>query len=234
MPGNRAASLSRCSASGSTTRKSRAAAPRAEQPPMSAVAMLPPPMNVSSCPSLERVARVAVASPRAEDRGARRARASRPRRSRPRGRPTCPSTACRRQARGAAARRSTRAARGTARAARAVSAVGSGMPMIPRSRSRGSAATACASATRLGRRDAALRRLAADVDLHADVERRQRRPAARADSRSRDLHPVDALHPVETSPRPAAPCCSAAGRSGATRCRRGRRARAIFAAASCT
>ena len=71
---------------------------------------------------------------------------------------------------------------------------------------------------RLRRRDAALRRLAADVDLDADVERRQRRRGRAADSARRDLRPVDGLHPVEALRRRASPCCSAAGRSGATRC----------------
>jgi hypothetical protein len=44
-PAKRASSRARCSASGSTTRRSVTFAPRATRPPASAVAMLPPPMK---------------------------------------------------------------------------------------------------------------------------------------------------------------------------------------------
>lgn len=49
---------------------------------------------------------------------------------------------------------------------------------------------------RIRRRDAALRRLAADVHLHADVQRRQVRGALLGQA-LRDLQPVDRMHPVE-------------------------------------
>ena len=67
-------------------------------------------------------------------------------------------------------------------------------------------------------------RLAADVDLQADVERRQRRRPLRAQPLG-ELEPVDRVHPVEVARRRRASCCSAAARSGATRsARAGRRA----------
>ena len=72
--------------------------------------------------------------------------ASRLRRSRPRGRRSCPSTGCRAPGPAPAARRSSsRSARCGTRCA-AKSPAGSGIAISPRSASRGSAATACASA----------------------------------------------------------------------------------------
>ena len=83
------------------------------------------------------------------------------------------------------------------------------------------AAASAATARRQRRRpragaSAALARLAADVDLQADLQRRQRRRPLRAQPLG-ELQPVDRVHPVEVLGDDAASCCSAAGRSGATR-----------------
>ena len=74
-----------------------------------------------------------------------------------------------------------------------------------------------------------LRRLAADVDLQAHLR------AARSAGRPLraqplgDLQAIDRVDPVEVLGDDAASCCSAAGRSGATRAARaGRRSAAIF------
>ena len=83
---------------------------------------------------------------------------------------------------------------------------------------------AVASATASSGRDAALRRFAADVDLHADVERRQLRPGARRQPLARSS-PGRPSAPRRSARRPPPPCCSAAARSGAIRGRQGRRAR---------
>ena len=174
--------------------------------------MLPPPMNVRSHDYPP------VLLARSEDRGADAHFASRPPRSPARDRPTCPSTACRRRAppRGSASKHA-RSCRNCARS-RSMSPVGSGMPMMPRRRRLGSAATWRASAERLARAATPLlRRLAAHVDLHADIERR---PAGAARSRQPlgDLARGRRSRPSRSMPPRRAPCCSAAGRSGATRC----------------
>ena len=141
-----------------------------------------------------------------------------------RGPPTCPSTAYPRRGPPPCRRRSTRAARGTGRAAVRRSGVGSGMPMMPRSVSPGSRLTSRASADRClpGRTplfDASPLALTCTSTLSGP---RSLRPRGREPLRN--LQPVDTLHPVERLPPPASPCCSAAVRSDATRCPAGRRA----------
>ena len=76
------------------------------------------------------------------------------------------------------------------------SSVASAMPMKPRRRSRGSVGDQLRQRERVARRDTALGGLAADVHLHADVERRQRRRPRRGQA-PRDLLPVDRVHPGE-------------------------------------
>ena len=108
--------------------------------------MLPPPTNVVVMPVAPNEA-ICARAPAHRRSPCRPARASRPRRSRPRGRPTFPSTGCPPAVPTPCTRPGIRAGPGTARAAGRASSVGSGMPMIPRRRSRGNAATAFASAT---------------------------------------------------------------------------------------
>ncbi len=168
MPAKRAASFARCSAEGSTTRTSAAAQPRASIPPMSALAMLPPPMKaIVMAPTR---ASLRAASPRwgrapwgcpvalmrsarrgafrvAEDRGAdaHQRRALGDRILEIRGHPH--RQRIERKAR-LAALVEQHAQDPILRARRvATSGVGSAMPIRPRSRIRGSAATLRASAT---------------------------------------------------------------------------------------
>ena len=149
--------------------------------------MLPPPMNVTftSRPSCVR-----------RRSRCRRAPPSRPRRSRARDPPTCPSTACRRQA---PPRDSVRSRRASARnCARSRADVGGGL------RNAHDAAQAqirqcCDVSRKRERRRRAtplLRRLPADVHLDEHVERPPRRRRA-ADSRSAICGAVDRFHPVE-------------------------------------
>ena len=152
---------SRCSGDGSTTRKSAAARPRASIPPMRAVAMLPPPMKVTlvlhrsspplfvaAAPAASGDAADAHASARLEVRRAPEDRAPDAHQRRAlgdrgveiRGHPH------RQRVDGKAGRSArvesvTRRLRNCARCRRR-SAVGSAMPISPRSRNRGSDATA--------------------------------------------------------------------------------------------
>jgi hypothetical protein len=73
--------------------------------------------------------------------------------------------------------------------------VGSGIANRPRRRRRGSLAIACASAA-LDGRDPLFERLAAHVDLHARLERREGRRALLRQTLG-DLQPVDRVDPVE-------------------------------------
>ena len=122
------------------------------------------------------------------------------------------------EARVAARARSTRAARGTARAAASTSAVGSGdAHEAAQAQARQRRDTSRASATRLVGRDAALRRLAADVDLDAARRAAASRRRAAADSRCA-IFSRSTLSTQSKTLAPRAPsCCSGAGRSGATR-----------------
>ena len=150
---------------------------------------------------------------------------SRPRRSPPRGRRSCPSTACRARARPRGSRAKHRAAiRNCAAAASTSSGVGSRNPHQAAQPKPGSRATARRQRDDFVRRDAALGRLAADVDLHADLQRRPSPRGRAAESRSA----IFARSIVCTQSKRSATgasCCSAAARSGAIRGRRGRRAR---------
>ncbi len=255
-PGNRAASRARCSAAGSTTWKSGAARPRASMPPMSAVAMLPPPMKVMRMRCSVQECRPAAAA-------ARRSRGPMPsspvelppgrtvarveRRRNP-GEPATESAAPgRRSARvslalnpGYAVPRAGRApkialptrtmvAPSAIAASRSadmpIDSVSTGEPggpgRVEHCRNvRNCERCRATSARRLGdphqpaqpqagkprhrlrqrhgrvRRDAALGRLPADVDLNADVERRHG-GGPRARQPFGDRHPVDRLHPGE-------------------------------------
>ena len=73
---------------------------------------------------------------------------------------------------------------------------GLAMPMNPRKREPRQRRDRPRERHRLARRDAALGRLVADVDLHADLQRRAAGRALRREALG-DLQAVDALHPVE-------------------------------------
>ena len=148
-----------------------------------------------------------------------RARSWRLRRRRPPGRRSCPSTACPAPDPARSAWRAVRAAARCGARWASKSPAGSGMAIRPRSthplaRQRGH---------RLRQRGglcgqhAALAGLAADIDLQAQLQRRQpRRPLL--GQALRDLQPVHRVHPVEGLGHRPASCCSAAARSGAIRC----------------
>ena len=107
----------------------------------------------------------------------RRAPSSRPRRSRLRGRRSCPSTACRAPSRRAQrARSSSRSARCGGAARRSRGRLGDRHQAAQPQRA-AARRPPRASARDLRRRDAALARLAADVDLQAHLQRRQARGA---------------------------------------------------------
>ena len=95
-----------------------------------------------------------------------------------------------------ARRLSHRAASAQRLALPAGSLVGSGIAIRPRSRRRGSCATRARQRRQFSRRDAALAGFAADVDLHADVERRQAGGRC-SDRRCAIFRRSTAVHPVE-------------------------------------
>ncbi len=204
--------------------------PSATRPPISAVAMLPPPMKAMShsglgsadsggsgrpatvlnertrrcrlCGQLHYAPEIRDLDPLVSRRFARRRSPSPPAppstlpRSPPPDPPSCPSTACRRAAPRARLLRSTGAARRTAARCFATSAVGSAMPMKPREREPRQRSDVRRQHHGPVGRHAALRRLAADVDLDQHVERRPV-GCARSGQALGDLQPVDAFDPVE-------------------------------------
>ena len=224
---------------GSTTRSSAARAPRASMPPTRAGAMLPPPMkrvgDKAGFSALRAAkSRFASCRPRAEHRRAdahhRRAFGDRrlevvrhPHRQRVErqpGRASGHRSNARRIRNCAASRRQHRRRLGNPHEA---------AQLQPRQRRPPRAPARAASSGG----DAALRRLAADVDLHAHVERAAARPAAAPTGGRRSC---SRSTPCTQSNRAArrASCCSAAGRSGAIRSSDRSASASILASASCT
>ncbi len=101
---------------------------------------------------------------------------------------------------------------------RSTSCVGSGIPMMPRSRRCGRRATACARPSASAGATPLFVTSPLDVHLNQHVERASGVGTCRAQSFG-DAPPVDGFDPVERR-RQSEPCCSAAARSGATPDRR--------------